>query len=234
MVEANLPMADERTRGVHLSDKQVAFAIMAALVFAAGIFLSGVLVGRGVRSAKGAVGEPDAIASSQVVGDAGQADVPLADGSEPFTYPDRLGSNPPAERVRALPAQEIPRPGVELPPDVPAEPVPRAEPERLPESPRPAGAAAAAAPAGRERGDAVEAGSYTVQVAAVRSRTEADAIVRQLKTKGFDARVLAPGARDNPAVFRVRIGSFKDKRAADALAERLLRQEKRYKPWVTR
>ncbi len=226
-------MTDDRPRGMHLSDKQLVFTFMAALVFAVGIFLSGVLVGRGVRNARGAVGDQDAIASSQVVGDAGQAEVPLADGSEPFTYPDRLGSNPPAERVRALPAQEIPRPGVELPPDVPAEPVPRAEPERLPESPRPASAAAAAVPGG-ERGAAVEAGLYTVQVAAVRSRTEADSIVRQLKTKGFDARALAPGARDNPAVFRVRIGSFKDKRAADALAERLLRQEKRYKPWVTR
>lgn len=226
-------MADERTRGMHLSDKQLVFTFMAAMVFAVGIFLSGVLVGRGVRSARGAVGDQDAIASSQVVGDAGQAEVPLADGPEPFTYPDRLGPNPPAERVRALPAQEIPRPRVELPPDVPTEPVPRAEPERLPESPRPAGAAAAAVPE-RERGAAVEAGLYTVQVAAVRSRAEADAIVRQLKTKGFDARALPPGARDNPAVFRVRIGSFKDKRAADALAERLLRQEKRYKPWVTR
>jgi hypothetical protein len=43
-----------------------------------------------------------------------------------------------------------------------------------------------------------------------------------------------PDGGDPVGVFRVRIGSFNDKRQADAVAERLLREEKRYKPWVTR
>jgi len=35
-------------------------------------------------------------------------------------------------------------------------------------------------------------------------------------------------------VFRVRIGSFKDRRQADKLAQQLLSEDKRYKLWVTR
>jgi cell division septation protein DedD len=68
----------------------------------------------------------------------------------------------------------------------------------------------------------------------VKRRDEADAIVKRLKAKGYDAYVFVPEGGDNLGVFRVRVGSFKDKRQADLLAERLLREEKRYKPWVTR
>jgi hypothetical protein len=43
-----------------------------------------------------------------------------------------------------------------------------------------------------------------------------------------------PEGSEGRGGFRVRIGAYKDKRQADLLAERLLREEKRYKPWVTR
>ena len=97
--------------------------------------------------------------------------------------------------------------------------------------PRPPAAAGAAAPAPPA---APQAGNYTVQVAAVSRREDADGIVNHLKTKRYEAYVVAPEPGDKPAMFRVRIGSFKDKRQADRLAEQLLREDKRYKPWVTR
>jgi len=68
----------------------------------------------------------------------------------------------------------------------------------------------------------------------VKRRDEADAIVKRLKSKGYEAYVFVPEGGDSLGVFRVRIGAFKDRRQADLLAERLLREEKRYKPWVTR
>jgi cell division septation protein DedD len=94
--------------------------------------------------------------------------------------------------------------------------------------------AASASGAGAARESTAVPGDYTVQVAAVKDRGEAAGIVRQLKTKGYDAFVLSPDRDDRLGMFRVRIGSFKDKRKAEALAQRLLREEKRYKPWVTR
>ncbi len=72
---------------------------------------------------------------------------------------------------------------------------------------------------------------YAVQVAAVRARNEADPFVKRLTAKGYDVYVEAP--KGNQKMFRVRIGSFKTRREAQTLANKLQREEK-LKPWVTR
>jgi cell division septation protein DedD len=174
-------------------------------------------------------------APSEVVPDGTAADSPAADGAprpgaggtggDDLTYPARLGKTPPAEPVKAAPPPVGDRPGDTAPPEVPAEPV------SPPAATRPS-APAAGPPAAALTPSAAEA--YTVQVAAVKRRDEADAIVKRLKAKGYDAYVFVPEGGDSLGVFRVRVGSFTDKRQADLLAERLLREEKRYKPWVTR
>lgn len=215
-------MADERPRGVHLTDKQLVFVFMSATVVAVVVFLCGVLVGRGVQTARGPLNDAGTIGAPQVVSDGASAEPPVADGmarqgaSSPapgageFTYAERLGKTPPPERLKvdAAAQEAAPRRAVP-PPNVPAEPV--------------ATPAASTSP-----------GDYTVQITAVKSREEADAVVRHLKAKGYDAFVVVPEAGDRLGVFRVRVGSFKDKRQADILAQRLLSEEKRYKPWVTR
>jgi cell division septation protein DedD len=90
-------------------------------------------------------------------------------------------------------------------------------------APEPAAPADAAAPA---------AGGFAVQVAALNLRSEADAMAKRLTSKGYSAYVLA-AATGNPAVFRVRIGSYKTRREAEAMAAKL-QQEEQIKPWVTR
>jgi cell division septation protein DedD len=226
-------MADDESRGVHLSDKQLVFAFMAAIVATVVVFLFGVLVGRGVQQARGPIAD-DAMTAAEVVPDGAGGEAPAAAGEAPsgsgargpgdLSYPERLGISPPAEHVKAAPPPVNERARDSAPPEVPAEP--------LGSAPVPAGssAAGAAAPAA----EPPAAARYTVQVAAVKRRDEADGIVKQLKAKGYDAYVFVPAGDDRFDGFRVRIGSFKDKRQADALAERLLRDEKRYKPWVTR
>ena len=52
----------------------------------------------------------------------------------------------------------------------------------------------------------------------VKRRDEEDAIVKRLKAKGYDAYVLVPEGADSLGVFRVRIGSYKDKHQADMIA----------------
>jgi cell division septation protein DedD len=71
-----------------------------------------------------------------------------------------------------------------------------------------------------------------VQVAALNARSEADAMAKRLSSKGYAAYVVAP-PNGNPAVFRVRIGSYKTRREAEAMAARLQKEEQ-FKPWVTR
>ena len=223
-------MADDESRGVHLSDKQLVFVFMAATVTAVVVFLFGVLVGRGVHGTRGPIGDAEMTAAEgQVVPDGAPEESPDAEGAaragsgragpDELSYPERLGKTPPAERLKPVPPPVEDTSRAMAPPEVPEEPVGRTPP------------AAGAAPASAA---APSAGDYTVQVAAVSGRDEADGIVKHLKAKRYDAYVIAPEPGDKPAVFRVRIGSFKDKRRAELLAERLLREDKRYKPWVTR
>jgi cell division septation protein DedD len=222
-------MAEDEPRGIHLSDKQLVFVFMTATVAAVVVFLFGVLVGRGAQQARGPIADGQAAGDvTQVAPDGVPSESPVADGiprqgggspgRDEFSYAARLGKTPPADQLKPLPSPADNAPRDSSPPDVPGEPVPPGTAAAGPAAPAPA---AASAP-------------YTVQVAAVKQRGEADAIVKRLKTKGYDAYVFVPEGGDSLGVFRVRIGSFKDKRQADAIAERLLREEKRYKPWVTR
>jgi DedD protein len=243
-------MSDDESRGVHLSDKQLVFVFMAATVAAVVVFLFGVLVGRGVQQARGPVpGGETAAAASQVLPDGTPAEAPVADGvprqgsgaagADEYTYPARLGKTPPEEQLKARPGSAADVPGESAPPDVPFEPVAPGPKPPGASAPRPTAPAMAASTPGASVAAAptpgpAAAAPYTVQVAAVKDRQEADGIAKQLKAKGYDAYVFAPDGGDAAGVFRVRIGSFKERRQAELLAERLLREEKRYKPWVTR
>ena len=69
---------------------------------------------------------------------------------------------------------------------------------------------------------------WVIQVAATKTRDEADTIAKRLNAKGYSAFVLSNSA----SVFRVRVGGYKSKRDADDVATRL-RKEERINPWVT-
>jgi cell division septation protein DedD len=73
---------------------------------------------------------------------------------------------------------------------------------------------------------------FAVQLAALNDRGEADAIAKRLAAKGYAAYVVAP-AGGSPVVYRVRVGSFKTRREAETLADKL-RKEEQFSPWVTR
>jgi cell division septation protein DedD len=73
---------------------------------------------------------------------------------------------------------------------------------------------------------------YALQITALREQTEADALARRLSAKGYSAYVLKPAAGTSP-VFRVRVGKFKTRREAEAIASKL-QQEEQFKPWITR
>lgn len=67
---------------------------------------------------------------------------------------------------------------------------------------------------------------------ALGKRDEADAIARRLTGKGYPAYVLPPEA-GAPAVFRVRVGKFKERREAEGVAAKLEKEEQ-FKPWIVR
>ena len=216
-------MTDDRSRGVHLTDKELVFVVMAATVVAGVVFLCGVLVGRGVPSGRTGAAEGTMMTPTQVVSDGGadsvNADPPPADaagtgraGAE-LSYAGRLGKTPPADTLK-LPAESTP-------PPVPVETTPPPDvAESVSGTPDTPAASAANAP-------------YAVQVAFEKKRIDADAIVKYMKAKGFDAFVFVPEDGDKMGGFRVRVGALTTKKEAEALAQRIARETRYKQPWVT-
>lgn len=213
---------DEGVREIQLSGKHLVFLFMAGTVMAVVIFLSGVMVGRGVRAERGGVTASGASADVPASGtgtstNAAAPGQPVTAG-EKLSYAERL--NAPAAGAEQVQKAEPPEPADE---DVGRRPSAGA-----PEKGAPGGTSAAVAAAA---GEPAETG-YAIQVAALRERAEADAIARRLAGKGYPAYVLAP-ARGAPTVFRVRVGKYKNRADADSVAARLQREEQ-FKPWVVR
>jgi cell division septation protein DedD len=223
---------DDGFHEIQLNGKQLVFLFMAATVVSVVIFLCGVLVGRGVKAeriATAAAAPGEAESRELIPAGAAMARVPTPAGVDPtvaappptagedLSYFERLGTkNQPKEQLKAVVserARNVPAP--EKPPS-PA-PVAAAPKDRL--------ATPASAPASKVDG-------YAVQVAALNVRSEADAIARRLTAKGYSAYVQAP-ANGTPAVYRVRVGTFKTKREAETMATKLQKEEQ-FKPWVTR
>jgi len=208
---------DDAFREIQLSGKQLVFLFMAVVVIAVVIFLTGVQVGRGVRAERGLPEGADAVAAAQAEpspppasSGGGSSSSPVTAG-EKLSYAERLGGSVP-------PPDSLKPSGSAAAAPTPEESTPTPKPEAAPPAP-----AANTEPPGS---------GFAIQVAALREREEADAIVKRLAGKGYPAYVLAP-AKGAPAVYRVRVGKFKERREADTVAARLQKEEQ-FKPWVVR
>jgi DedD protein len=235
---------EDSFREIQLSGKALVFLFMAVTVIAVGIFLMGLLVGRGVLATRGPAGA-EATAARETdpppppATTSGSSTLPSTAG-EKLSYAERLGSAEPAkEQLKAA-----------TPPDTP--PTPRGETA----SPAPGPVAAKSAPASKAAPPAKAAtaatrplpgaaaaspstvstepsgAGFAIQVAALRERDEADVIVKRLAGKGYPAYVVAP-AKGTPSVFRVRVGKYKERGEADTVAARLQKEEQ-FKPWIVR
>jgi cell division septation protein DedD len=213
--------SDEQFHEFHLDGKQMVFLFISSVVVLVVIFLCGVMVGRGVHpppvgeaaeaSAESTL-DPTAPSESQ----SGAGSVPRNSGAAPsvedLTYTTRLQStSPPPEALR--------EPG-----PAPPEPV-------SPGRPTPAPAAAPSRVASAALHEPTGSG-FVVQVTSLTQLAEAETVARRLKSKGYPAFV-SPAPKGGQ-FFRVRVGKYADKREAQAIANRLEKEEKFKKPWVDR
>lgn len=203
---------------------------MAATVVSVVIFLCGVLVGRGVRAERGDLVQTSAAneATATDVAPAPPSGASLAPAPAATTGdPGAAGPAPPLDELSYFNRLEKPNPPAETlkTPEKPA-PTPKA-----PERPVPAPATAPVA--AKDTTPPVPAASlgYAVQIAALNVRSEADAVAKRLASKGYATYVDALPDR-TPALFRVRVGTFKTKREAEAMAAKL-KKEEQFNPWVT-
>jgi cell division septation protein DedD len=220
--------SDDGVPEIQLNGKQLVFLVMAVTVVSVVIFLCGVLVGRGVQARPATAETTPAVEAADVAADAAPPATPPSGPTkaEDLGYTERLQSpEPTAENLVTRP--DPPRTG---PPVVAAATANAAVPTgAAPSGPAPlAPAEAAATPIPAEpKGDGV-----AIQVAALKVRSEAEAVVERLKGKGYNAYLMAP-LDGQPSVFRVRVGKFKTRSEAEAIATRLEREEQ-FKPWITR
>lgn len=220
---------EDSFREIQLSGKALVFLFMAVTVIGVGIFLMGLLVGRGVLATRGPAGASAALEAQDEpapppASASGASSASPATAGEKLSYAERLGSPEPAkEQLKAA---------TSAPPQTP--PSPKAETVAPASAATTKSAASVAAPSAAAIIASTEpAGAgFAIQVAALREREEADVIVKRLAGKGYPAYVVAP-AKGAPSVFRVRVGKFKERREADTIAARLQKEEQ-FKPWIVR
>jgi len=229
---------DDGFHEIQLSGKQLVFLFMATTVVSIVIFLCGVLVGRGVQGGRATIAEAVGLGASALPGDEEEsASAPSSGEPTPvpgLSYPANLadGSGDPAQVAPGAAADMGPTPE-------PVAPVKDARPASPPpataavvDAARPPEAKPAVAPPPSTAPAPAEDGGFTVQVTALKSRPEADAIAQRLQTRGYKAYVVAPGA-GGQVIYKVRVGVNMQRQDADTVMRRLQSEEK-FKPWITR
>jgi DedD protein len=221
--------AEDGFHEIQLTGKQLVFLFMATTVVAVVIFLCGVLVGRGVRAERAVADASGPIESAAgnaqpavpPAAPAAQSGEPSPATSEDLSYARRLQGEEPKEQLK---------PGAEASPD--STPDPPTPDEAAPEKPAasPAASSSQGPEATREPGNG---NSWVVQVAALRDRGAAVAIIQRLSRKGYKAFIVEPTPGAPAPGFRVRVGPYQDRRQAEQVSRRLEREEQ-FKPFITR
>ena len=251
-------MSDDESYGIQLRGKQLVFQAMSAIVVAVGVFLLGVMVGRGVPTAR----QPAAVVAREDVDPLVPSPaIPLEDalpigqddgrGSNP-AYQDELVSDaaPKDDRVKAAPAKPQPFTAETA---VATAPVGSARHTSVETSTTPGSKTvektaekAATRPAAK---DAVQdkptaktaavtappagsASGFMVQVAAYQREGDANGVRARLVSKGYPAFV-TPASTTAGTFYRVRVGGYDKEADAQSVAARLKREE-HLEPWVTR
>ena len=128
---------------------------------------------------------------------------PARPEAKPVTV--KVSAPSPAPPAAAVPAPTPASPPVSLPPAAGKVPVPTAP------AAKPAASPAAGAP-------------WTVQVGAFKNRRQAEDTRQQLATAGLEAYVASVAAQDGQPRFRVRVGTYRSREEAAAVAERIRAQ----------
>jgi DedD protein len=220
-------MADESFREIQLSGKQLIALFMAAAVVLIATFLSGVLVGRGVRSQQEPAISADAAQTSGGAVDptAPPAPVkPTPEAEPPVQTAPPLTPPPQADEAPALYARGQAKP-TQAATGAPAGAGADAKPADAKAKETPA---AATVPGGADPA----ATGYFVKVVAYRTKAEADRMTARLSAKGYAAYV-TPVTSKGAALYSVRVGKFPTRQDAEA-AKRRLEQEEQLKPSIAR
>jgi DedD protein len=242
-------MSDEGLQEIQLRGKQLVFLAMSATVVAVVIFLCGVMVGRGVPTARQTAAEPIEADALTPVNDPEVPAAATADALEPsgaaptpLEYPDLVSDQPPAGKpLKPSPAaRPFAAENAVAGPETARRVAPAAAPARTtaasakaadaPAKTSAAANASAVAPAAAPA--TAGSGGFQVQVAAYQRQGDASTVRERLAKKGYPAFVTSASTAAG-TWYRVRVGGYETRDEAQAVAARLKREEQLV-PWVTR
>ncbi len=247
MPELSHETAEDGFHEIQLSGKQLVFLFIVTTSVVVGVFLFGVLVGRGAR-------EPKAEEATPVGAVETPAPAPVAQAGPPAIEPPAPAADAPSDKVdynapkgatatpdaskhpveESKPAASLPEAAKEpaaKPPatsSAPAKP-PAAATAKPPETaPAPVPAASAAGVP-----STAQPGTWLVQVMATREQGIATALVKKLSGKGYPAFLVNPVAGAPQAFYKVQIGRYKDRAEAERVSVRIKKEEK-FQSWILR
>lgn len=236
MTELSHDAVDDGFHEIQLSGKQLVFLFIVTTTVIVVVFLCGVKVGRGVRTAQGDEPEQVPVSSAaaapapstsqpqpQPVADAGppaaEPPAPAAETAEELSYHKRLqGTASPPETLK----REDTKPAAATKAAAPA-----SAPQGVPAaSARQAGVDAAVPTSGKP-------GNWVVQVIATRERDVANSVVKKLAAKGYPAFLVSPATGAAQPFYKVHVGRYDDRGEAEQVSTRI-KKEEQFQSWITR
>ncbi len=200
----------ERTEERGLSARHLILVFLVGVAVCGVFFSLGFLVGYNERSSR-TTPETERVMSPSVV--------PTPINAPPDSAPAKES---PAPATQGLSETDLTKPAANNPPAKPPEsPTERARsrPETLP------------APSPKAAGTAPAVGTFAVQVTATRTRQDAETLVKLLKGRGYPVFLVTPEyAHANDNLFRVQIGPYPTREAAEKIKNKLAQEG--FKPFI--
>jgi len=209
--------SDDGFHEIQLSGKQLVFLFMSTTVVLVVTFLCGVLVGRNVRTDRGAEPPIETVAVAPADEEDGSSAPVSGEQPKPLSLDELKAQG----RLTAENPSDEPRPKAQPEPAA-APPAPQPEAKAPPVEQKPERPDAGVPTSGRS-------GTWFLQVAALSTRDAAAVTIRQLVAKGYPA-YLDDSA---PKLFRVRVGRYGTREEAVRVAQKLQREEQ-YKSDIRR
>lgn len=235
MPELSHDTAEDGFHEIQLSGKQLVFLFIVTTSVVVGVFLFGVLVGRGARDLRASDGAPASTSEAPlpaapveaVPNAAADVPVPSDEGAKDLTYADRL-------RETGASAEKLKPAGAEAdqPAEAAKEPAPKPAVRTPPAAPVTSNpAAAASVPAGIPTSG--RPGTWVVQVIATREPGIATTIVQKLTAKGYPAFLLSPAPGAPQPFYKVQVGRYNDRGEAEKVSTRI-KKEEQFQSWILR
>jgi cell division septation protein DedD len=232
---------------IQLSGKQLVFLFIVTTSVVVGVFLFGVLVGRGARDARqdeapAATSSAAAAPAPAAAADppATEAPAPAGDGPEKpdeLSYADRLTKSSPATETLKPKAEDKPKAEEpRMPPPAAAAPSTASAPPKEPVV-KPQAAAPATSPAAPTGASSVptagKPGTWLVQVIATREPAVANSVVKRLASKGYPAFLVNPVPGAPQPFYKVQVGRYGERSEAEQVSQRI-KKEEQFQSWILR